>query len=376
MDSKYIGLILAICSSFLIGISFVITKKGLQQSSSASQAFASDSHRYLKSPIWWVGIITMVSGEILNFIGYTFAPAILITPLGALSVIIGAILATLFLKEKLGAIGIIGCLLSLIGAVIIVLHAPEDPQVASVEELVNYMLQPGFIVYFVLVILITGGMIWKVVPRWGKTKVMVYVTICSLIGSLSVMTIKAFGIAVRLTAEGNNQFTQPSTYVFGFMCIVFILTQVNYFNKALDTFSTNVVNPIYFVFFTTATIIASAIMYRGWHTANAVNTASLICGFIIIFSGVYLLDSIARKSKGSVPLPPVASASSLHRYDSKSNISQRTASVVMMEAAEIKLQLQQRQQQPHIYINSKRMDRCESSGSKVSCRRKRRALSV
>ncbi|KAG2218041.1 hypothetical protein INT45_011922 [Circinella minor] len=367
MDSKYIGLILAICSSILIGVSFVITKKGLQQASSESQAFASDSHRYLRSPIWWTGLITMVSGEILNFIGYTFAPAILITPLGALSVIIGAILATLFLKEKLGPIGIIGCLLSVIGAVIIVLHAPEDPEVASVEELVSYMLQPGFIVYFVLVILITAGMIWKVVPRWGKTKVIVYVTICSLIGSLSVMAIKAFGIAVRLTAGGNNQFKQPSTYVFGFMCIIFILTQVNYFNKALDTFSTNVVNPIYFVFFTTATIIASAIMYRGWHTANPVNTASLICGFIIIFIGVYLLDSVARKSKGPIPIPPVASASSLHRHDSKSNQSQQTTSIMMIDT----------ETKQHVLVNSKRIeDHCGSSLTKVSCRRKRRAFSV
>ena len=73
-------------------------------------------------------------------------------------------------------------------------------------------------------------MIWKVVPRWGKTKAIVYVTICSLVGSLSVMAIKAFGIAVRLTVAGNNQFTQASTYVFGIMCIVFILTQVNYFS--------------------------------------------------------------------------------------------------------------------------------------------------
>lgn len=102
------------------------------------------------------------------------------------------------------------------------------------------MLYVGFIVYAVLVILITMGMIWKVVPRYGKTKVMVYVTICSLIGSLSVMAIKAFGIAVRLTMLGSNQFKQPSTYLFGFMCVAFILTQVNYFNKALDTFSTNV----------------------------------------------------------------------------------------------------------------------------------------
>ncbi|CAO3688179.1 unnamed protein product [Umbelopsis vinacea] len=226
--------------------------------------------------------------------GYTFAPAILITPLGALSVIIGAILAAIFLKEKLGPIGIIGCVLSLIGAVIIVLHAPEDPNVASVQELLSYMLQPGFIVYAVLVLVVAILMIWRAVPRWGRTKPIVYVTICSLVGSISVMAIKAFGIAVRLTISGTNQFTHPSTYFFMVMCIICILVQLNYFNKALDTFSTNVVNPIYFVFFTTATLVASAIMYHGWNSAGVVNTVSLVCGFLIIFMGVYLLDSIAR----------------------------------------------------------------------------------
>ena len=33
LDGRYIGLILAICSSLLIGTSFVVTKKGLQNSS-------------------------------------------------------------------------------------------------------------------------------------------------------------------------------------------------------------------------------------------------------------------------------------------------------------------------------------------------------
>ena len=128
------------------------------------------------------------------------------------------------------------------------------------------------------------------------------------------------------------------------------------------------VNPIYFVFFTTATIIASAIMYRGWHTANPVNTASLICGFIIIFIGVYLLDSVARKTKESapIPIPPVASASSLHRHDSKSNLSQQTTSIIMMDT----------ETKQHVFMNSKRIDHCESSLSKVSCRRTRRAFSV
>lgn len=54
------------------------------------------------------------------------------------------------------------------------------------------------------------------------------------------------------------------------------------------------VNPIYFVCFTTATIIASAILFHGFNTDNPTNVASLICGFVIIFTGVYLLDSIAR----------------------------------------------------------------------------------
>jgi len=61
------------------------------------------------------------------------------------------------------------------------------------------------------------------------------------------MAIKGFGIAVKLTVEGKNQFTYPSTYVFGIVIAVCILVQMNYFTKALDTFSTNVsVHPFTF----------------------------------------------------------------------------------------------------------------------------------
>lgn len=34
-------------------------------------------------------------------------------------------------------------------------------------------------------------------------------------------------------------------------------------------------------------------MFQGWHTSSYGNTISLICGFMIIFSGVYLLDMVA-----------------------------------------------------------------------------------
>jgi magnesium transporter len=50
------------------------------------------------------------------------------------------------------------------------------------------------------------------------------------------------------------------------------------------------VNPLYYVTFTTATLCASFILYGGFNTVDAVNTISLLSGFLVIFTGVYLLN--------------------------------------------------------------------------------------
>jgi len=54
-----------------------------------------------------------------------------------------AVLAAFFLGERLGPIGISGCSLCLVGSLIIVLHAPEDKEIATVDEILDYALQPG-----------------------------------------------------------------------------------------------------------------------------------------------------------------------------------------------------------------------------------------
>lgn len=85
----------------------------------------------------------MVIGEICNFAAYAFAPAILVTPLGALSVLIGAVLGSYFLGEELGKLGRLGSAICLIGAVIIVLHAPPDEDIKTIETILSYALRPG-----------------------------------------------------------------------------------------------------------------------------------------------------------------------------------------------------------------------------------------
>jgi magnesium transporter len=54
-----------------------------------------------------------------------------------------AILASFLLGEELGHIGRVGCTLCLLGSLIIVLHAPEDKEVQTVDEILHYAVQPG-----------------------------------------------------------------------------------------------------------------------------------------------------------------------------------------------------------------------------------------
>ncbi|KAF5941967.1 hypothetical protein HYC85_019609 [Camellia sinensis] len=138
-----------------------------------------------------------------------------------------------------------------------------------------------------------------VAPRYGPTHLIVYIGICSLTGSLTVMSVKAVGIALKLTFSGSNQFTYFETWVFTVVVIV------NYLNKALDTFNTAVVSPFYYVMFTTLTILASMIMFKDWDSQNASQIATELCGFVTILSGTFLLHK--TKDLGSSPVPNVGS---------------------------------------------------------------------
>ncbi|GKV16595.1 hypothetical protein SLEP1_g27217 [Rubroshorea leprosula] len=82
------GIILALMSSGFIGASFIIKKKGLRRAAAISGVRAGvGGYAYLLEPLWWLGMITMIVGEVANFVAYAFAPAVLVTPLGALSII-------------------------------------------------------------------------------------------------------------------------------------------------------------------------------------------------------------------------------------------------------------------------------------------------
>ncbi|XP_022875931.1 probable magnesium transporter NIPA6 isoform X3 [Olea europaea var. sylvestris] len=286
-----IGFGLAVGSSAFIGSSFIIKKKGLQRAGASGSRASSGGYRYLLEPLWWIGMVTMIVGEFANFVAYIYAPAVLVTPLGALSIIVSAVLAHLLLKEKLQKLGILGCILCIVGSTIIVLHAPAERSLSSVEEIWKLALQPAFLLYTASAVALVWVLVLYCEPRYGQTNIMVYIGVCSVIGSLTVMSIKAVGIAIRLTIEGSSQVAHFQTWVFVMVAASCIITQLNYLNKALDTFNTAVVSPIYYAMFTSLTIFASAIMFKDWAGQSASSIVSVLCGFITVLSGKMVLHS-------------------------------------------------------------------------------------
>lgn len=198
-------------------------------------------------------------------------------------------LAHFVLEEKLHIFGVLGCALCVVGSISIVLHAPQEKPIHSVKQVWQHATQPGFIVYTFLVLIVVAVLIFRYVPRYGHTHMVVYVGICSLMGSLTVMSVKAVGIALKLTFSEMNQFKYFETWVFVLVVTVCCVFQLNYLNKALDTFNTAIIAPVYYVMFTIFTILASVILFKDWESQNGAQIVTELCGFITILSGTFLL---------------------------------------------------------------------------------------
>ncbi|RZR74000.1 hypothetical protein BHM03_00030780 [Ensete ventricosum] len=233
------GFLLAVASSAFIGASFIIKKKGLKRAGASGSRAGTQP---LPCPLLLVFSPNPERNnrEILKSFGecrfrlmakiYYFL-LVFMRKIGGRS----AVLAHFILKEKLQRMGVLGCVLCIVGSTIIVLHAPEERTPSSVQQIWDLATQPGILqclilelieclrpihshtllfvqsIYvvdhlvadagFLLIILSSAFLLYTASavavslvlmlhcsPRYGQTNIMVYLGICSAIGSLTVIS--------------------------------------------------------------------------------------------------------------------------------------------------------------------------------------------
>uniref|UniRef100_A0A2K5UNA7 NIPA like domain containing 4 n=1 Tax=Macaca fascicularis TaxID=9541 RepID=A0A2K5UNA7_MACFA len=300
----YIGLGLAFLSSFLIGSSVILKKKGLLRLVATGATRAVDGgFGYLKDTMWWAGFLTMAAGEVANFGAYAFAPATVVTPLGALSVLISAILSSYFLGESLNLLGKLGCVICVAGSTVMVIHAPEEEKVTTIMEMASKMKDTGFIVFAVLLLVSCLILIFVIAPRYGQRNILIYIIICSVIGAFSVAAVKGLGITIKNFFQGLPVVRHPLPYILSLILALSLSTQVNFLNRALDIFNTSLVFPIYYVFFTTVVVTSSIILFKEWYSMSAVDIAGTLSGFVTIILGVFMLHAFKDLDISCASLP-------------------------------------------------------------------------
>jgi len=292
----YIGLTLAISSTIFIGASFIVKKIALQRLAASGVRASDGGYAYLYDWVWWCGMLSMGIGEGANFLAYAFAPATIVTPLGALSIIVSSVLGSIYLSEKLNLHGKIGSVLTILGSVVMVISSPKSPEVTTLMELEIATVRPIFLLYVVVAVTMSLYLIFVVEPQHGRNNIFVYIGICSIIGGFSVSCVKGVGVMVRqFLATGDdhlNIFVEPFAYVLVLALLVSITTQLNYLNRSLDVFDASMVTPIYYVTFTTSVLTCSTILFGEWDMLERpTDGVVLLAGFFVIVVGTFLLHS-------------------------------------------------------------------------------------
>lgn len=286
-----IGLSLAVGSFLFIGTSFVVKKKSLIRSEQSDTGVSDEDGDtgYLTDWLWWLGLILMTVGELANFAAYAFIPATLVAPLGALSVLVTACLASVFLDERLNLVGKLSCLFCLLGSTIVVLHTPKETAVVSINQLGELLAQPAFVVFLLLMLLGSIILIFFFGPRHGKSNVLVFVLVSSLIGSLSVMAVKGFSVALLAGVNGHNEFNNGITYIFIATMLVCIAIQMIYLNRALDVFFISAVSSLYYVLFSTLVMIGAGILFLEYEALSWYDILGSSVGFAVNVVAVLML---------------------------------------------------------------------------------------
>lgn len=233
----------------------------------------------------------MGAGEACNVVALGFAPVAVVTPLGGLSVLVAALLAAALLGERLTRAGWAGCALAVAGSAVVVTHAPREPAVASVAAIVARARAPPFVAFTTVALAVTLVLAVVVDPRVGHRAPWVPITICSLLGAVSVCGVKLVALAARLTLSGGgNQFATAAPWTAAAFTVAAVVTQLVYLNRALDTFPAALVTPLYYALFTGGTLAAAACLYGG-RVASTGDGVALVVGLAVVVVAVVLLHT-------------------------------------------------------------------------------------
>jgi len=277
MGSTSFGFAMAVLGSFFAGASMVLQKVGVQKS----------------RQIWLLGLVSLVLGELLTVVAYTNAPAILVSPLGALRVIVTTLLSVKYLKEQISQSTKIGIALSILGSILIVIHAPKSNSVKTFDELRLHLLSTEFLAFVALSTLAVGVVLYYCDEEKGASNIFIYISVCNILGCIGVLLSKGIGIVIGSIISGNiNHLFDAMSWFIIIGVVGGAVAQLYYLNLSLKHFDASVIAPLKYVGTNILVVIGSSILYKEFSQMSFGECCGLLSGFGIVTIGTFYIHGI------------------------------------------------------------------------------------
>uniref|UniRef100_A0A672ZUY2 NIPA like domain containing 3 n=1 Tax=Sphaeramia orbicularis TaxID=375764 RepID=A0A672ZUY2_9TELE len=267
-----------------------------------------DPRAFYRTKTWWFGFVLTCLGESANFTSYAFAPLSLVAPLNGVSVLTSSILGFIFLREKLKAkefakrygLSLLGCILTIGGTYLFVAFGPNSHEKLNAENIVRHIVGWHVLLYMLLEI-ITFCLLLYFYKQRSANYLVIILLLVALLGSVTVITVKAVSGMLVLTIEGSMQLNYPIFSVL-FVCMVAsAVFQARFLSQACKLHDSSLIASVNYILSTIFALVAGAVFYEEFKNEDVLHICMFLLGSAICFMGGFLITKNRKRSKAFEP---------------------------------------------------------------------------
>jgi drug/metabolite transporter (DMT)-like permease len=231
-----VGVVLGILASFLTCFGLAIQKTSLCHPSNANV-------NPWRQPRWIVGLVSIVIGNVLDFVAFGLAPASLLSPLAALSLVWNLFVSSALLGETYDRNDVCSSLLIFLGTGITVVYSSHHEKEYTLEALRQLYRQPRMVWYGILTPTVLGAHYFmanasegKQGTSWRLIGLVGWCGFAGIMGGQSVLFAKSVVELLKDAFNGDDVFMHPETYLLIVLLISSLLTQITFLNNAMKRY--------------------------------------------------------------------------------------------------------------------------------------------
>ncbi|KAM9356455.1 NIPA-like protein 3 [Pholidichthys leucotaenia] len=298
-----IGTLLAIFGNLFVSIAVSI-----QKYSHVALAGTKGPRAFYQTKTWWCGFILACLGEGANFVSYAFAPLAIVAPLNAVAILTSSILGFIFLREKskpkefLKQYGLtfFGYILTAGGTYLFVSFGPNSHEKLQAENIVKHLVGWPVLLYMLLEI-ITFLLLLYFYKEHSANYLIIILLLVAVLGSVTVITVKAVSGMLVLTIEGTMQLNYPIFSVM-FVCMVAsVMFQARFLSQACKLHDSSLIASVNYIISTSFAVVAGAVFYMEFNNEDVLHICMFVLGSGLCFLGVFLITKNKKKTKAFEP---------------------------------------------------------------------------